>query len=53
MKTEIIGILMFISTLFLSHKTEMVTTFSKIGSNELFLVFSLVFTFAVGMEVMK
>ncbi len=53
MKTEIIGILMFISTMFLSYKTEIVTNFSKIGSNELLLVFSLVFTFAVGMEVIK
>ena len=53
MKAEIIGIMMFISTLFLSRKTEIITTFAKIGSNELFLVFSLVFTFSVGMEVIK
>ena len=53
MKAEVIGILMFLSTLFLSRKTEVATTFSTIGSNEIFLVFSLVFTFAVGMEVIK
>jgi hypothetical protein len=53
LKAEIIGILLFLSTVLLFKDITLAKTFAPFGTNEIILTFSLVFTFAVGLEVLK
>ena len=53
MKNEIIAVLVFLASLFLMGSGAAAAPVSGIGTNEIYLVFTLVFTFAVGLEVVK
>jgi len=52
-KNELIIILLFISSFLLIGQAAPIVSNPTINPNEVVLAFSLVFTFAVGMEVVK
>ena len=53
MKTELIAILVLVSTYLLLKTPAPVLSNPIIPSTEIYLAFTLIFTFAVGLEVVK
>ena len=53
MKAEIISLVVLASIIAMLSNGTMATNFANMGTNEVYLAFSLVFTFVVGMEVIK
>ena len=53
MKNEVIAVIVFLASLVLMGNGVAAAPVSGIGTSEIYLVFALVFTFAVGLEVVK
>lgn len=53
LKAEIITLLVLAGLVALLDGGGMASSFSQMGNNEIYLAFSLIFTFVAGMEVLR